>query len=119
MKVIHTKDAQPQRGTTFTGTAVLERLLDAQREGGLSVSVVRFQDGARTYWHTHPGEQVLIILDGDGRVGTEEQEIEVHSGDVVYAAPGEKHWHGAMPGKDMAHISITTGGAPDWLGPVE
>ena len=77
--------------------------------------IVRFTDGARTHWHVHPGEQVLYILEGEGRVGTEHEEVQVAAGDVVYTPPGEKHWHGAMPGSSMTHISITTVGAPEWF----
>ena len=47
----------------------------------MAVSLVRFEDGSRTHWHTHPGEQLLYILDGQGRVGTEEEELSVGPGD--------------------------------------
>jgi len=31
---------------------------------------------------------------------------EVHPGDVVQFAPGEKHWHGATATTAMSHIAI-------------
>ena len=31
---------------------------------------------------------------------------EIRPGDVVWFAPGEKHWHGAAPTTAMTHISI-------------
>jgi quercetin dioxygenase-like cupin family protein len=115
MKVVHADEHTFREGETFTGKVILESVLTAQREGGISVSIVRFEDGARTHWHEHPGEQVLIILDGEGRVGTASDEIQVKAGDVVHELPGERHWHGAAPGQNMAHISITTGGPPTWF----
>ena len=70
---------------------------------------------ALTHWHAHPGEQILYILEGEGRVGNASEEIRVSAGDVVYTAPGEKHWHGAAPGSSMVHISITNVGSPTWF----
>src|SRR3954449_11216498 len=98
MKIVRQGEGTLQQSGTFTGKTQLTRMLDAQQTGGMAVSVVHFEDGARTHWHVHPGEQVLYILEGQGRVGTVEgEETVVQSGDLVYAAPNERHWHGAMP----------------------
>lgn len=115
MKVTRVADVAGQAGTTFTGPVELRRLVDFQRSDGASVSLVRFEDGARTNWHIHPGEQILIVVEGEGRVGTATEEFAIGPGDVVYCAPNERHWHGAQPGKQMAHFSITTLGAPTWF----
>lgn len=42
-----------------------------------------------------------------------QQITELNPGDVVFAPDGEEHWHGAMPGHFMTHLSITEG-APHW-----
>jgi len=66
-----------------------------------------FEPGARTAWHTHPLGQMLIVTSGLGwaqRWGGSIEEI--HPGDVVWFAPGEKHWHGATPTTAMTHIAI-------------
>ena len=115
MKVVRGSEARGEQGVTFTGQTELRRLLGPQQPGGMAVSVVRFEDGARTHWHTHPGEQLLYILEGQGRVGTADEELQVGPGDVVYAAPGERHWHGAAPGQAMTHISVTNVGPPEWF----
>ena len=119
MKIVRGDEAQSEPGTTFTGEVQLSRLLAAQEAGGMSVSLVRFTDGARTHWHAHPGEQVLYILEGEGRVGTADEEVRVRPGDVVYSPSGERHWHGAAPGSSMAHLSVTTVGPPEWFEPPE
>jgi quercetin dioxygenase-like cupin family protein len=31
---------------------------------------------------------------------------QIRPGDVVWFAPGEKHWHGAAPATAMTHIAI-------------
>jgi quercetin dioxygenase-like cupin family protein len=115
MKVIRSNGGKIQEGTTFTNKATLNRLMPAQREGGIKLSIVTFEDGALTHWHEHPGEQILYILEGEGRIGNEKEEMRVSVGDVVYTAPGEKHWHGAAPGSSMTHISITNVGSPTWF----
>jgi quercetin dioxygenase-like cupin family protein len=115
MKIVRSEEACAESGTTFTGEARLTRLLPAQQSGGVAVSLVRFDDGARTHWHVHPGEQVLYVLSGEGRVGTEGDETNVKTGDVIYTPSGERHWHGAAAGHSMTHLSVTTVGPPQWF----
>ena len=115
MKVIRKQEAEVRQGKTFTGETVLEEMLFPQVPGGIKLTVVRFADGSVTHWHTHPGEQVLYVLEGECRVGTETEEMTLRPGDVVHTPPGEKHWHGAAPGTSMMHISITTVGSPTWM----
>lgn len=43
---------------------------------------------------------------------------EIHPGDVVWFAPGEKHWHGASPKTAMTHIAlqeVEDGKVVDWM----
>ncbi len=84
-------------------------------EDGLKASGVYFDPAARTDWHSHPDGQVLYVASGAGLVQTEEGEtVEISAGDVVYAPPGELHWHGAGPATPMMHLSLTTGGETQW-----
>ncbi|MCA1738226.1 MAG: cupin domain-containing protein, partial [Actinobacteria bacterium] len=84
---------------------------------------VLFEPGARTNWHTHPEGQILYVITGEGRAQKEgEPAVAIGSGDVVYFAPNEKHWHGAGPDTFMVHMAInpanTFGGGTDWMEPV-
>lgn len=115
MKVVRKGEAPVEQGRTFTGKVELERVVSIQREGGMSVSMVHFNDGAVTHWHEHPGEQILVVVEGRGRVGTESESFEVGPGDVVYCPPSERHWHGAASGASMTHASITNVGSPKWF----
>ena len=55
----------------------------------------------------HPLGQTLIVTAGCGRVQRWGGPIEeIRPGDVVWFAPGEKHWHGASPTTAMTHIAI-------------
>jgi quercetin dioxygenase-like cupin family protein len=103
----------------FTGTVRIDPLfnpLDPQRVQGASVT---FEPGARTAWHTHPLGQILVVTAGLGRVRRWDGPIEeIRPGDVVWFAPGEKHWHGAAATTAMTHIAIQEpkdGKAVDWL----
>jgi quercetin dioxygenase-like cupin family protein len=82
-------------------------------------ALVTFEPGARTAWHTHPLGQTLIVTSGCGWVQREGGAIEeIRPGDVVWFAPGEKHWHGATPTTAMSHIAIQEkrdGKAVDWM----
>jgi len=67
----------------------------------------------------HPLGQTLIVTAGAGWAQRDGGPIEeIHPGDVVWFAPGEKHWHGASPTTAMQHIAINEsldGKAVDWL----
>lgn len=84
-------------------------------EDPVTLITVQFAPGARSDWHRHPGGQVLYVLSGAGLVQNEDgSTVEISAGDVVHAAPGELHWHGARQDAPMSHLSITAGGATDW-----
>ncbi len=101
----------------FTGSVRVDSPFTGS--GALSGATVTFEPGARTAWHTHPLGQTLIVMSGCGRVQREGGPIEdIRPGDVVWFAPGEKHWHGAAPTTAMSHIAIAeklNGSPVDWL----
>ena len=114
--------SQPSRkGPTewFTGEVRLDPLHDAQDPARVYCAAVTFEPGARTAWHTHPLGQTLIVLSGLGWAQTKgSAKQEIRPGDVVWFAPGEKHWHGASATTGMSHIAIQeslNGKAVDWM----
>ena len=106
-------------GEYFTGTVRLTPLIQAPDPARVNAASVTFEPGARTAWHTHPLGQTLVVTAGLGfaqRWGGPVEEI--RPGDVIWFAPGEKHWHGATPATAMTHIAIQEridGKAVDWL----
>ena len=74
---------------------------------------------ARTAWHSHPLGQTLVVTAGCGRAQRWGGPLEeIRPGDVVWFAPGEKHWHGAALTTAMTHIAIheyLDGKAVDWM----
>jgi quercetin dioxygenase-like cupin family protein len=106
----------------FTGAVTLEPLV-GQGPGRMRSVRVSFPAGARTAWHTHPHGQLLHILSGYGRVQRVGGEVtEVAAGDTVWFEPGERHWHGATPGRGMVHLAVQmadeSGSSVTWLEPV-
>ncbi|WP_058187570.1 (R)-mandelonitrile lyase [Terracidiphilus gabretensis] len=103
----------------FTGTVRVDPLFSAPEPSRVVGAHVTFEPGARTAWHTHPLGQTLIVTSGRGRAQRWDGPVEeIHPGDVVWFAPGEKHWHGASPETAMTHIAIQerlNGQAVEWL----
>jgi quercetin dioxygenase-like cupin family protein len=91
----------------FTGNVRVDPLNTAPDPARVSMALVTFEPAARTAWHTHPLGQTLIVTAGGGRVQLEGEPVqEIRPGDVVWIAPGERHWHGAGPQTAMSHIAV-------------
>ena len=103
----------------FTGTVRIDPLFTAPDPAMVSGALVTFEPGARTAWHTHPLGQTLIVTSGSGRAQKWGGPVEeIRPGDVVWFAPGEKHWHGASPTTALSHIAIQEkldGKFVDWM----
>ena len=103
----------------FTGAVRIDPLFQAPDPARATGALVTFEPGARSAWHTHPLGQTLIVTAGLGWVQREGGPIEeIRPGDVVWFAPGEKHWHGATATNGVSHIAIQEkldGKAVDWM----
>ncbi|WP_412030590.1 cupin domain-containing protein [Deinococcus yunweiensis] len=103
----------------FTGTVRVDPLFTAPEPARVAGAAVTFEPGARTAWHTHPLGQTLVVTAGVGHVQRAGGSVEeIRPGDVVWFAPGEKHWHGASPTTGMTHLAIQEaldGRAVEWL----
>ena len=110
-------------GDWFTGTVRIDPLFNLAAPDRVQGALVTFEPGARTAWHTHPLGQTLLVTAGLGRVQRAGGPVqEIRPGDVVWFAPGERHWHGAAPQTAMSHIAIQEvqdGRAVDWAEPVD
>ena len=114
--------SQPSRqgsGENFTGVVRVDPLLQANAPARASGSLVTFEPGARTAWHTHPLGQTLIVTAG---------RAECSAGAIPYRKfgrgmwrgfrPVRSIWHGAAPDSSMAHIAIVEqldGKTVEWM----
>jgi quercetin dioxygenase-like cupin family protein len=103
----------------FTGNVRIDPLFQVGEPVRVASACVTFEPGARTAWHTHPLGQTLIVISGRGWAQKEGgPREEIRPGDVVWFAPGEKHWHGATATTAMTHYAIQEqldGKAVDWM----
>lgn len=113
---------QTKRGSPdyFTGAVWLDEVSHAAPNSRVRVVRVSFEPGARTAWHTHPHGQLIHVVSGVARVQRAGGEIvEALPGDSVWFEPGERHWHGAAPGRAMVHLAVQqadeNGSAATWL----
>jgi quercetin dioxygenase-like cupin family protein len=117
--VMHPDDIPWTKGdpTRFSGVAETQPM--PLPPGDVRVSRIRHEPGAHTIWHVHKGGQVIYVESGRGLIQKWGGEIqEMRPGDIVYSAPGEKHWHGAAPGSPLTFVA-TSLGETEWLEPVQ
>jgi quercetin dioxygenase-like cupin family protein len=119
---IQRSGSQPSRkgpAEYFTGIVRIDSLFETADPARVVGASVTFEPGARTAWHTHPLGQTLVVTAGKGlaqRAGGPIEEI--RPGDVIWFAPGEKHWHGAAKTTAVTHIAIQErldGKTVDWM----
>jgi quercetin dioxygenase-like cupin family protein len=79
---------------------------------GLNMTVVRFPRGVRRPWSTHAQDQYAWIVSGKGVIASEEGEIELHPGALVFIPANTKHQHGASEEAGMTQLSIIGGIEP-------
>ena len=96
---------------TFTGTAWRDLLLEPT--DGVAVGNVFFEPCSRTFWHSHVGGQLLIVVAGEGHVADENGVVTVRAGDMIWTPPGVRHWHGASKARYLLHTAVTVG-ATNW-----
>ena len=91
----------------FVGTVMSDPVFAPEGPSRLRASRVSFMPGGRTNWHKHAVGQILYVLSGVGRYQLEGGPVqEIRPGDLVWFAPGERHWHGATPTTAVTHIAV-------------
>jgi len=86
-----------------------------------------WEPGMRSYWHCHPGGQLLVVWEGEGRTQKRGERMQIlHRGESSFAGPWEEHWHGGSPDQSAQYLQVSfepTGtlwmeevGDPDFLG---
>lgn len=105
------------------GPFLVQMLLSSRTEGEMTAMRTFIDPGVITHWHSHPRGQLLFVLDGVGRVQRDGGAVtEVRTGDSIWFAPGEPHWHGAAPESPFSYISVQCvkdGTAVHWMAPVD
>ncbi|SRR6266498_457002 len=91
----------------FNGNVRIDPLFQPNDSRRGNDSLVTFELGARTAWHSHSLGQTLIVTSGCGLIQRWGDSIQrIQPGDVIWFSAGEKHWHGTTATTAMTHISI-------------
>ena len=106
----------------FTGTVWVQQLIETDSAFNIPVGYVTFEPGARSYWHSHAGGQVLLAMGGIGYYQERDKPIQIlRKGDAVKCPPNIPHWHGASPTVGFMQVAITPNtatGRVTWMQPV-
>jgi 4-carboxymuconolactone decarboxylase len=91
----------------FTGPDVtMQPIVGPELSKNFLINQVNFGQGVRSKFHSHTSDQVIIVTAGRGVVATEEEQVTVSPGDVVFVPAGEKHWHGAAEDATFSHLYV-------------
>ncbi len=117
-----TAAAKSAGNRTFTGNVTTSAAFRQTEPAMLYGALVHFDAGARTFWHSHPLGQTLVVTKGVGLTQTRGGKVmKIKAGDVVVCPPNVEHWHGAAPDSEMEHLAIAERHATEkvtWLEPV-
>jgi quercetin dioxygenase-like cupin family protein len=122
----------PSSGTEnyFVGKARIRAVINESVTKDVEVSLVSFEDGARTKIHYHDSDQVLVTAEGEGVLAVqtkvqldEDGKAQVTFGEVQQLKKGDFvcipaflwHWHGAKKGENFSHYQIKRPCKTVWL----
>ena len=109
------ESGRPER---YTGTVNIARVLRALDDSVRAYEVC-FAAGARTVWHVHGGDQLLVVLSGTCVVQCGDAPARsLAPGDSIRVPAGVRHWHGAFPAIPASHLALNVHGPTDWGRPV-
>lgn len=110
------------KSPNFAGNAFLKYLMTNSEVFDCTIGAVTFEPGSRNSWHSHPGGQILLVIDGEGYYQEKGKPIRLlKTGDVVEILPNVIHWHGATPNGEFSHLAVGANskkGAAVWMHPV-
>ena len=111
MKVVNIAQVEEEQvvgslSSLFTEPVTMQYIVGPEASNNFQVTQVNFKRGVRNKFHKHDAEQILIVTEGKGIVATDEEEIVVTTGDVIYIPANEKHWHGATEDSTFSHLYV-------------
>ncbi len=108
MQTVHEYPESARQSEDVTVGTVWTETLARTTTPPMLVNRAHFSPGARTCWHEHAREQVLIVENGVGLVQEQGGPIEiVRAGQTIVCGPGVRHWHGAAPTRTMTQFAVT------------
>ncbi len=104
----------------FTGHTFMKDISGTIHSKEQDIYHVYFKNGSKTKLHTHNGSQVLIVIQGNGKLeffkkyGNKRSDFKIkktesvplNPGDIAYIPKNVSHTHGASSKKTFSHIAI-------------
>jgi len=87
----------------------IDRITERTGTEGMSISFVSFPPGTRRPWSSHDQNQYVWTLGGRGIIASEEVDIELEPGMMIFIPAGLRHQHGAVEGEGFTQLSIIGG----------
>jgi quercetin dioxygenase-like cupin family protein len=84
----------------------MQSIIGTELSNKFRIAQVSFGRGVRSKFHSHTIDQILIVTEGKGIVATENEEMIVVPGDIIFIPTGEKNWHGAAKGSTFSHLVV-------------
>ena len=126
MQKINTQKLRPDTSLVkskkryFVGDAWLNDISAKLKIKGEKAYLANFNNGARTKVHYHQGGQILVVTRGKGmlviykKANINKDTVKIKKlsqtslaeGDVAFIPKNTLHWHGALKGKNFAHIAL-------------
>jgi mannose-6-phosphate isomerase-like protein (cupin superfamily) len=72
-------------------SVIARELVGVDHGSGLCIIFVDAEPGRGPSLHTHPYEEVFVLLEGEATLDDGEERREVHAGDVVLIPAGQPH----------------------------
>ncbi len=108
--ILHAQEKQPAAPSNMGGVVTGGLVTSLDQGPKPSIAHFRFDPGARTKWHTHEVDQIVLVEEGVGRTQVKGGPvIELRPGEIAYVGPGVLHWHGAAPDQYAVQFNISRG----------
>lgn len=93
MKILNYQDIEPSPVNMEGAKDVTIRWLISKEDGAplFAMRLFIIKPGGHTPLHTHDNEHEVFILEGEGTVWKEGEDVPFTQGTAVFVPPGEKH----------------------------
>ena len=120
LRIGHAQQSSTQKPAAAAQPALITGTSTTSEPTGVTVARRKFEAAARTYWHSHPGGQLLLIEQGRALVQERGKPVRTLApGESIFTGPNIPHWHGATPTQAMTQLNVGfPGGATKWMDPV-
>ena len=117
LRIGHAQQSSPQQPAAAAQPALITGKSTTSATTGVTLGRRRFEPAARTYWHSHPGGQLILIEEGRALVQERGKPVRTLApGESIFTGPNVLHWHGATPTQPMTQLNVGfPGGATKWM----